>query len=260
MGQVLSSGFYSASLASYLGTAGESEGVMRAVAIFVLVLAATSTAYAGPQSTIGGKRLKSETVHNTGVGWPSLFYEWWNRGSGNLDWALGIELVYGDWSGAYSDVSVGLAFNAPLRWHLHTGRHARATTDVGLRFTPGAMVGGGERRPNATEPPGFQPDRGVVGGIRAELAAPLSIDVHDRVSVVTGATIPFTVMFAEGGNVWGIIPILIRMGVEINAAPKVAPFFLFELGPGIGIGNGRSDVDFAFRIWVGTSFWSVLGK
>jgi len=41
--------------------------------------------------------LKSETVHNTGVGWPSLFYEWWNKGQGNLDWALGAELVYGDW-------------------------------------------------------------------------------------------------------------------------------------------------------------------
>jgi hypothetical protein len=40
----------------------------------------------------------------------------------------------------------------------------------------------------------------------------------------------------------------------------VAPFFLFELGPAIGIRNGTSDVDFAFRIWVGTAFWSVLGK
>jgi hypothetical protein len=53
---------------------------------------------------------------------------------------------------------------------------------------------------------------------------------------------------------------LVRIGVEINAAPKVAPFFLFELGPGIGVGEGGSDVDFAFRIWVGTAFWSVLGN
>jgi len=83
--------------------------------------------------------LKSEVVHNTGIGWPSLFYEWWNKGQGNLDWALGAELVYGDWSGAFSDVSVGLAFNAPLahpreearqghdrRWDsVHAGRHGR---------------------------------------------------------------------------------------------------------------------------------------
>jgi hypothetical protein len=25
-------------------------------------------------------------------------------------------------------------------------------------------------------------------------------------------------------------------------------------------GNGTSDVDFAFRIWVGTAIWSVLGN
>ncbi len=233
---------------------------MRAIAVFVSVLAISSSALAGPQSTIGGKRLESENVHNTGVGWPSLFYEWWNRGQGNLDWALGAELVYGDWSGVYSDVSVGLAFNAPLRWHLRTRPHAKATTDVAIRFTPGAMVGGTERGRRRVPPPGFQPDRRVMGGVRAELAVPVSVDVHDRVSVVTGAAIPFTLLFANGGDVWGVIPLMVRIGVEINAAPKVAPFFLFELGPGIGIGNGTSDVDFAFRIWVGTAFWSVLGK
>jgi len=53
---------------------------MKAVGLMVLVLAVSSTAYAGPQSTIGGKRLQSEMVHNAGVGWPSLFYEWWNKG------------------------------------------------------------------------------------------------------------------------------------------------------------------------------------
>jgi hypothetical protein len=233
---------------------------MRAIAVVALVLAMSSTAFAGPQSTIGGKPLKSETVHNTGVGWPSLFYEWWNKGQGNLDWALGAELVYGDWSGAYSDVSVGLAFNAPLRWHLHTRKHAKATTDVGIRFTPGALVGGSDRGRGRVPPPGFQTNQRVMGGLRAELAVPISIDVHDRVSVVTGATIPLTLMFAKDEDPWGIIPLLVRIGVEINAAPKVAPFFLFELGPAIGIRNGTSDVDFAFRIWVGTAFWSVLGK
>ena len=243
----------------------ESQGgvAMRAIAVVALVLAMSSTAFAGPQSTIGGKRLKSEVVHNTGVGWPSLFYEWWNKGQGNLDWALGAELVYGDWSGAYSDVSAGLAFNAPLRWHIHNRKHAKATTDVGIRFTPGAMVGGSDRRavpPTGVPPVGPPPDQRVMGGLRTELAVPISIDVHDRVSVVTGATIPFSLMFARDTDPWGIIPILVRMGVEINAAPKVAPFFLFELGPAIGIGNGTSDVDFAFRVWVGTAFWSVLRK
>jgi hypothetical protein len=231
---------------------------VKAVAILVLVLAMSSTALAGPQSTIGGKRLKSDTVHNTGVGWPSLFYEWWHRGQGTLDWALGAELVYGDWSGAFSDVSAGLGLNAPLRWHVHNRKHAKATTDVGIRFTPGAMVGGTDRGP--VPPVGVRPDQRVVGGVRAELAVPISIDVHDRVSVVTGATIPFTLMFARDVDPWGIIPLLVRMGVEINAAPKVAPFFLFELGPAIRIGNGTSDVDFAFRVWVGTAFWSVLGN
>jgi hypothetical protein len=198
-------------------------------------------------------------AHNVGVGWPSLFYEWWNKGQGKLDWALGGELVYGDWSAAYSDIAVGFALNVPLRWHIHQRRHARSTTDVGLRFTPGAMVGGTEERRDSP-PFGVQLDSRVAGGLRAEIAVPVSIDVHERVSVVTGGTIPLTLMFEKDTNPWGIIPLLVRMGVEINAAPKVAPFFLFELGPGIFVGNGGSDVDFAFRIWVGTSFWSVLGN
>jgi len=232
---------------------------MRVFGTLLLALALANTALAGPkQSTIGAKPMKTETAHSVGVGWPSLYYEWWHNGKGNLDWALGGELVYGDWSGAYSDVGVGLAINVPLRWHIHHKAHARSTTDVGLRFTPGAMVGGSDRR---RDPPfGVQLESRVMGGLRAEIAVPLSIDVHERVSVVTGATIPFTLMFAKDTNPWGIIPILIRMGVEINAAPKVAPFFLFELGPGIGVGSGGAYADFAFRIWVGTAFWSVLGN
>jgi hypothetical protein len=139
--------------------------------------------------------LKSEVVHNTGVGWPSLFYEWWNKGQGNLDWALGAELVYGDWSGAFSDVSVGLAFNAPLRWHIHERKRTKATTDVGIRFTPGAMVGGSDRR--RVPPVGPPPNQRVMGGVRAELAVPISVDVHDRVSVVTGATIRWRLSFCS---------------------------------------------------------------
>ena len=231
---------------------------MRGFATLLLALAVSNTAFAGPQSTIGAKPLQTDTAHNVGVGWPSLFYEWWHKGKGKLDWALGGELVYGDWSAAYSDVAVGFAFNVPLRWHIHSRRHAKSTTDVGLRFTPGAMVGGSEGR--SAPRFGVQLDNRAMGGVRAELAVPVSIDVHERVNVVTGAAIPLTLMFAEGVDPWGVIPLLIRMGVEINAAPKVAPFFLFELGPGIGVGSGGSDVDFAFRIWVGTAFWNVLGR
>jgi len=233
---------------------------MRVVLAFVLCLAASNTAYAGPQSTIGGKPLQSDAVHNVGIGWPGLFYEWWNRGSGKLDWAVGAELLYGDWSGAFSDVSVGLALNVPLRWHIHNRRRPRSIIDVGLRFTPGAMVGSSEGGRFRGPPPFVPPDRRAMGGVRAELAIPVSIDVHDRVSVVTGGAIPLTLLFAEDVDPWGIIPLLIRMGVEINASPKVAPFFLLELGPGIGVGNGGSDVDVAFRVWVGTSFWSVLRR
>ncbi|MGB5809257.1 MAG: hypothetical protein WBG86_01930 [Polyangiales bacterium] len=234
---------------------------MRVTAVaLVLGLAVANTAFAGPQSTVGGKPLESDTVHNVGIGWPGLFYEWWNRGRGKLDWALGVELLYGDWSGVYSDVSIGLALNAPLRWHIHNRRRPKATIDMGLRFTPGLMVGSSEG-PRFRGPGPFEPgDRRAMGGVRAEIALPVSIDVHDRVSVVTGGSIPLTMFFAESVDPWGVIPLLFRMGVEINASPRVAPFFLLELGPGIGVGNGGADVDLAFRVWVGTSFWSVLRR
>ena len=88
---------------------------------------------------------------------------------------------------------------------------------------------------------------------------PVSIKVHERVNVVTGGTIPLSLFIVEDpGNNFGVIPILIRMGVEVEASPKVAPWFLLEIGPGIGISDNDTDVDFAFRIWVGTSFWSIL--
>jgi hypothetical protein len=77
------------------------------------------------------------------------------------------------------------------------------------------MVAGSEGGRFQAPPPGVQPEQRVTGGVRAELAFPVSIDVHDRVSVVTGGTIPFTLMFAQGVDPWGIIPILVRMGVEI---------------------------------------------
>jgi hypothetical protein len=104
-------------------------------------------------------------------------------------------------------------------------------------------------------------DDAFTFGIKAEAAAPISIDVHDRVSVITGGTIPFAVYISNQNiGTFGVIPLLVRMGVEIKAANHVSPFFLFELGPGIAVGGGTADVSFAWRIWVGTSFWGVIGK
>ena len=218
------------------------------MAAFVLCMA--EPALAGPpSSTIGGKRLHQDNVHNVGVGYPSLFYEWWHRGSGSLDWALKGALVYGDWPTALNRgrfIRIGFGMSAPLRWHLSTKNRPKVTNDVAFRFTPGILVAG-----NRADTFTF--------GIKAELAAPVSIDVHDRVSVVMGGAIPL-VLYINSDNVdeFGVIPLLFRMGVEIRASDRVAPFFLFELGPGIVVGSGNADAEFAWRLWVGTSFWGVM--
>jgi len=233
---------------------------MKAVGVFALVMALASPALAGPaNSTIGGKKLRNDNVHNVGVGYPSLFYEWWNRGPRKLDWALKGALVYGDWAAAYSRgrfIRIGFGFSAPLRWHLSTKRRTKATNDVAFRFTPGILLAGNRDR----DRPGNQGDA-FTFGIKAEVAAPVSIDVHERVSVITGGTIPFAV-YISNRNVGtrGVIPLLFRMGVEIKASEHVSPFFLFELGPGIAVQEGGADVSFAWRIWAGTSFWGVMGK
>ena len=61
----------------------------RAIGVFALVLAMASPALAGPtNSVIGGKKLEQDMVHSGGVGYPSIMYEWWNKGKGNLDWGL----------------------------------------------------------------------------------------------------------------------------------------------------------------------------
>jgi hypothetical protein len=70
--------------------------------------------------------------------------------------------------------------------------------------------------------------------------------------------------FISDNNNSGWIPILIRLGVEIKANENVAPWFYFDLGPGIafgmGSGSGGSNASFAWRIGAGTAFWGVLGK
>jgi len=88
----------------------------------------------------------------------------------------------------------------------------------------------------------------------------VSVDVNPRVSIVTGGAIPIDLGWVKNVGFVGVIPLLFRLGLEINASDKVAPFVLMEVGPGIGFGQGSSGVDLAARIWVGASFWSVRGK
>jgi hypothetical protein len=212
-----------------------------------MALAIASTAFAGPQSTIGGARLESDMAHQVRTGWPATSYEWWNKGRKSLDWALGGELVYGPWSGAWDDPRIAFALYAPLRFHIWDKKRPNSKTDVAIRFTPGLMAGSAAVN-TAT----------VVS--RAEIAVPVSVDVNPKLSVVTGAAIPIDLGWVKNVGFVGAIPLLVRLGVEIKAGDKVAPFVLMEVGPGFGFGQGFSDTALAARITAGTTFWSVLGK
>ncbi|MGB5809961.1 MAG: hypothetical protein WBG86_05485 [Polyangiales bacterium] len=210
-----------------------------------------SPALAGPaNSTIGAKKLEQDMVHSAGVGYPSMTYEWWNRGAGNLDWALGGDLVYGTWPtvvGSGRFIKIGLGVNGTVRWHLATKERAKVTNDIAILAKPGILM-----------------SRNVANtftfGIRTEVGAPVSIDVHEKVSVVTGGYIPFEWNINKDFGNSGVIPLLIRMGVEIDATEKLAPWFYFDLGPGIFVGSGSSGAAFAWRIGAGLTFWGVLGK
>jgi hypothetical protein len=220
---------------------------MKFVGTLLLALALASTALAGPQSTIGGKRLDTDMAHQVRSGWPSTSYEWWNKGKNSLDWALGGELVYGPWSGAWDDPRIAFAVYAPLRFHLWDNERPASKTDLGIRFTPGLMAGSSA------------PQTATVYA-RAEIAVPVTVDVHPKLSVVTGGAIPIDLGWIENVGFVGAIPLLVRLGVEIKGSDKVAPFILMEVGPGIGFGQGSSDVTLAARLWAGTTFWSVRGK
>ena len=220
---------------------------MRVATTTLLVLALANTALAGPQSTIGGKRLESDMAHQVRSGWPSTAYEWWNKGPKSLDWALGGSLVYGPWSGAWDDPRIAFALYAPLRFHLWDRKRPSSKTDLGIRVTPGLLAGSAARN--------------VATVItRAEIAVPVSVDVNPKVDIVTGAAVPIDLGWLEGTGFFGAVPFLVRLGVEIKASSRTAPFILMEVGPGLGFGQGNTDVDLAARLWAGTTFWSVRGK
>jgi hypothetical protein len=221
----------------------------RAIGVFALVLAMASPALAGPKnSVIGGKKLEQDMVHSGGVGYPSIMYEWWNKGKDNLDWGLEGELVYGDWPAAANKgrgVKIGLGIDGMVRWHLATRNHAKVTTDIAIMAKPGILIGG--------------TGSNFVFGIAGEALVPVSLDVHERVNVVVGGAFIIRGYLSSGAN-QGAIPLLIRMGVEIKASDNVEPWFFFDLGPGINFGNGNSGAHFAWRIGAGTAFWGVMSK
>ena len=240
---------------------------MRARAIGVLVVALTvaSPVSAGPEnSTIGAKKLEADMVNSVGVGYPSVFYEWWKKGGGALDWGLSGELVYANWAsfttspvrGAGFRVStdgirIGLAFSGMLRWHLATKRKPKVTNDTAILVKPGVLLASNTART-------------FTFAIKPEVGVPFTIDVHDRVTVVTGGFIPLTFYINNNLPNGGTLPLLIRLGIEIDAGKKVAPWFYFDLGPALNWVTGGpfqgTDAAFAWRIGAGTAFWGVLGK
>jgi hypothetical protein len=208
-----------------------------------------SPALAGPKnSVIGGKKLEQDMVHSGGVGYPSIMYEWWNKGKGNLDWGLEGELVYGDWpaAGKGRGIKIGLGIDGMVRWHLATRNHDKVTTDIAILAKPGILIAS-----NTGD--------NFTFGIAGEALVPVSLDVHERVNVVVGGAFIIKGYINANSPNFGTIPLLIRLGVEIKANENVEPWFFFDLGPGIGFGNA-SGAHFAWRIGAGTAFWGVMGK
>ena len=221
---------------------------MKFILTVLLALALASPALAGPQSTVGGARLEHDNSHRVASGWPGTAYEWWNKGSGRLDWAIGGELVYGPWSGAFDDPRIAFAAYAPIRIHLYDKQRPNAKTDLGLRITPGFLAGSARR------------STPTVGG-RIEVGVPVSVDVNPKVSLVTGGTMPVDLGWVKFDGFGAAISLLFRMGVEIKASKKTAPFILFEAGPGFGARSFRTGkvARLAARVTAGTTFWGVLG-
>jgi hypothetical protein len=197
-------------------------------------------ALAGPPSLLGGRQMPVGFSHQVGVGWPGAFYEYWH--SGTPDWGIGGEIVYGDWSGEFSDVEIGGAVNVPLRWHL--GKVGGAA-EVGLQVKPGMLMGSMEAGREDL----------FVFGIRNEVSVPVTVDLTPKVNLITGATVPLSYLVIDGAKDPLVLPILARLGAEVQATEKITPWLLFELGPAMAFGDFDTQTEFAFRIWVGSSFW-----
>ena len=233
------------------------------VFVFVLALAVASPALAGPDnSTIGAKKLEEDMVHSLGVGYPSLFYEWWKKGPGLLDWGLSGELVYGDWAAFTTGergfnfrvrsrlIRIGFAASGMLRFHLMTKKRPKVTNDTAIIFKPGILLSG-----NTLDTFTF--------AVKTEIGVPFSVDINERITFVTGGYIPLTTYINNDIPNGVTLPLLVRLGIEIEAAEKVAPWFYFDLGPAVNFitgPNSFTDTDFAFRIGAGTAFWSLIGK
>lgn len=204
----------------------------------VLVLWA-GTAFAGPPSLTGGRQMPVGMAHQVGVGWPSLFYEYWH--SGTPDWAIGGEIVYGDWSGEFSDMEIGGAVNVPVRWQLRKS----GQTNIAFQVKPGMLLGSMEAG---------RDDR-FVFGLRGEFSLPVSIDLTPKVNLITGGTIPLSVFFVEDVDDYVVLPLLARLGAEVKATEKITPWIVFELGPAMAFGDFDTETEFAFRVWAGSTFW-----
>ena len=214
---------------------------MRYLSFFSLalgVLAFAPPSEAGVPTPIGAHTFPARDGHHVGVGWPSLSYDWWNKGSPS--WAIGGELVYGDWSGSHSDVEIGFGVNGRMRWALSGNKRA----SVALQWSPGILLA-------ATE----GPVDNFVFGVRSELAVPVTFRLHPRVNLVTGGVVPVSVIFVEDADPFVVLPLMGRIGLEVTATREIAPWFLLEIGPGIAFGSNNTDVELAFRVMIGVTFW-----
>ena len=108
-----------------------------------------SPALAGPaNSTIGAKKLEQDMVHSGGVGYPSMMYEWWNKGKGKMDWGLSGELVYGDWLAAHTGryIKIGLGIDGMLRWNILSNKKPKVQNDFAILVKPGILDRGQRQR------------------------------------------------------------------------------------------------------------------
>jgi hypothetical protein len=94
-----------------------------------------------------------------------------------------------------------------------------------------------------------------VFGARAELSLPVTVELTPKVNLITGASIPLSVMIVDGADDFVVLPLLVRLGAEVEATETITPWLLFELGPALSFGGyDGTESEFAFRIWVGSYF------